>query len=306
MVYTLTFCPCLDYSASLKGITIGADNAVSNGALDVSGGGAVIASVLKELGVQSTVLGFAAGFTGGEIEEILRKRGVHTDIVYLEHGLSPFNIVINHDAGVEKPTRFESAPPHISYENLMALFARLERISDGDTLVISGRIPDSLPSDICAHIPDAFAGRDVRLIPDIPAESLAKCLKFRPFLVVTDRARLTETFGEPPETEDQIISYISHIQELGAQNVLVHPEAGGNILLLDSNKTILKQTAADTTFDKNALNAMTAGFIAGLEDNDVDNEYALMLAAASGRAAAESGSIPSKTQIINIMKKMLR
>ncbi len=306
MVYTLTFCPCLEYSASLRGISVGADNAVSNGALDVSGGGAIIASVLKELGVKSTVLGFAAGFTGGEIEEILRKRGVHTDIVYLEHGLSPFNVVINHGAGRGNPTRFEQSLPDISYENLMALFARLERISDGDTLVISGDIPDSLPSDVYAHIPDAFAEHDVRLILDIPAESLAKCLKFKPFLVVTDCERLTKTFGEPPETEDQVISYINHIQDLGAQNVLVHPEAGGNITLLDSNKNILKQSAADTLLDEITLGAMTAGFIASSEDKDVDNEYALMLAAASGRAASDAGSIPSKAEIINIMKKMLR
>lgn len=306
MVYTLTFCPCLEYSASLRGISVGADNAVSNGSLDVSGGGAIIASVLKELGVKSTVLGFAAGFTGGEIEEILRKRGVHTDIVYLEHGLSPFNVVINHGAGREHPTRFEQALPKISYENLMALFARLERISDGDALVLSGDIPDSLPSDVYAHIPDAFSGRNVRLILDIPAESLAKCLKFKPFLVVTDRERLTETFGEPPETEDQLISYIKHIQDLGAQNVLVHPEAGGNITLLDSNKNILKQAAADTSLDDITLNAITAGFIASSEDHDVDCEYALMLAASSGRAASVSGGIPSKAEIINIMKKMLR
>lgn len=306
MVFTLTFCPCLEYSASLKEISVGADNVVSNGALDVAGGGAVIASVLKELGVQSTVLGFAAGFTGGEIEEILRKRGINTDIVYLENGLSPFNVVINHGAGKENPTRFEQALPKISYENLMALFARLERISDGDALVLSGDIPDSLPSDVYAHIPDAFSGRDVRLILDIPAESLAKCLKFNPFLVVTDRERLTETFGEPPETEEQLVSYIKHIQELGAQNVLVLPETGTDIILLDGNQNLLKQSAADTSLNDITLNSITAGFIASSEDHDVDSEYALILAASSGRAASASGNIPSKAEIINIMKKMLR
>lgn len=304
MVYTLTFCPSLEYSASLEEIAVGTDNMISNGDLHVSGSGAVIAKVLEELSVQSTVLGFAAGFTGGEIEEILRRRGINTDIVYLEKGLSPLNVVLDHGT---KLTRFAAPPPDISYEDLMALFARLERLADGDVLVLSGEVPSCIPADIYSHIPDTFAGKNVRIVLDVPSEPLAKCLQFRPFLVVTNCKRLGEIFGEPPESEDQVIAYISQIQELGAQNVLVSPGEDGTVLLLDGNKNILKQTAASgKPFDETELNALTAGFIAGCEDNDVDNEYALMLAAAAARAAAAEKGVPTKAGIIGIMKEIMR
>lgn len=306
MVYTLTFCPSLEYSASLDEITIGADNAVSNGDLHVAGSGVIIAKVLKELGVSATVLGFAAGFTGGEIEEILRKRGLNTDMVYLENGLSPFNVVLSHTTEKRRPTRFASPLFDISYNDLLALFGRLEKLDDGDVLVLSGEVPAGVPADIYAHIPDAFRGKNVRVMLDVPSEPLAKCLQFQPFLVVTSRRKLGEIFGETPETDGQIIECINQLQALGAQNVLVAPEEDKTVILLDSGGNIRRQISADTTYDETALNALTAGFIAGSEDNDVDNDYAVMLAAAATIAASEERGIPSKPKIINVMKDMLK
>ena len=303
MVYTLTFCPSLEYSAALEEVAVGTDNIVSNGDLHVSGSGAVIAKVLNELGVQSTVLGFAAGFIGGEIEEILRRRGINTDFVYLESGLSPLNVILDHK---ESRTHFSAPQLDISNNDLMSLFARLEHISDGDMLVLSGDVPPCISSDIYSHIPDAFAGRSVQMVLDVPSEPLAKCLQFQPFLVVTDSKRLAETFGEPPENEEQLLAYIGQIQELGAQNVLAFSETDNSIMLLDSNKSIIKRVAEPVTFGNIELNAMTAGFIAGSEDNDVDNEYALMLAAAAERAAFAEKGVPPRASIISIMKDLMK
>lgn len=306
MVYTLTFCPSLEYSASLDEITVGADNAVSNGDLHVAGSGVIIAKILKQLDVKSTVLGFAAGFTGGEIEEILRKRGLDTDIVYLEKGLSPFNVVLSHTTEKRRPTRFASPLLSITYNDLLALFGRLEKLDDGDVLVLSGEVPEGIPADIYAHIPDAFRDKDVRVVLDVPAEPLAKCLQFQPFLVVTSREKLAETFGELPQTEEKMIDLAYQLHELGAQNVLVAPDSDNTVILIDSSKNILKQNCADTTFDETAFNALTAGFIAGSEDKDVDNDYAIMLAASAASASAAERGIPSKPKIINVMKDMLK
>lgn len=306
MVYTLTFCPGLEYSASLDEITIGADNAVSNGELHVSGSGAVIAKVLGELDVPSTVLGFAAGFTGGEIEGILRGRGINTDLVYLDKGLSPLNFVLDHGENAKGPTRFAPAPFDIPYSDLMSLLSRLERLSDGDVLVLSGDVPDCVPADIYSHIPDTFAGKNVRLVLDVPAEPLAKCLQFQPYLIITDRRKLGEIFGEDPQSEDQLILCVKNLQELGAQNVLISPAESGTIILLDSDHNILRHKTSDILFSETAQCAMTAGFIAGSEDKDVNTEYALMLAAAAGRAAAEKRGIPSRSNIIDIMKVIMK
>lgn len=307
MVYTLSFCPSLNYTASLDSISVGTDNSISSGELDVSGGGAVIARVIQELGVQTTVLGFAAGFSGGEIETILRGHKINTDLVYLPKGLSPLKIVLEHGEKFRDATRFAAPPLKISYEELMSLFSRLERLTDGDMLVISGDVPPSVPSDVYSHIPDCFAGKKVRMALDIPAELLAKCLPFSPHLVVTDRGRLEEIFGEPARTEEEVISYISHLQEMGAQNVLVYPAEDGTVILLDSNKNIHKQQIAERVqLSENALNALVAGFVTGCVDRDVDEEYSLMLAASTARAATLQRKLPSKQTILYIMMELMK
>lgn len=303
MVYTLTFCPALEYTGTLNDISLGTDNMISGGALHVSGGGAVIAEIASKLSVPATVLGFAAGFTGGEIEGILRGNGVNTNLVYLKKGTSPFNMSLDHG---EKLTRFVGQPLEISYNELMMLFSRLERLDNGDMLVLSGAVPPSVPADVYSFIPDNFAGKSVRLVLDIPAVPLAQCLALQPFLVITDRQRLGEIFGEPPQSEAEVIAYISSIRDMGAQSVLFLPGDDNTVILLDSSNNIIKRTLPlGTRFDDVVLNSLTAGFIVGCMDNDVDNEYSLMLAAASARAAAQKKS-PSKSDIISIMQEMMK
>lgn len=303
MVYTLIFCPSLEYSATLDEISVGADNLISNGDLHAAGCGVIIAKVMNELGVRTTVMGFAAGFTGGEIETILRGRGVNTDIVYLEKGLSPFNVVLDHG---EKFTRFSGEPLEISHNELMSLLSRFERLTDGDTLVITGSVPPSVPADVYSFIPDSFAGKNVRIILDVPAEPLAKCLQLDPFLVITDRKRIGEIFGEQPQSADEVIAYISTIQDMGAQNVLYTGD-DGTAIFLDSDKNILKQQIpTDITFDETALSSFAAGFLVGSVDKDVDNEYSLMLAASAAHAAAAQKAVPSKSSIMSIMMEKMK
>lgn len=302
MIYTMAFCPSLEYSGFAESIILGGDNAVTHGTLRAGGEALIAAQVLSQLELPVTALGFAAGYSGGEIESILRRHGIGTDFVYLEDGLSPVNFVVDHG----RETRFMSSEPPISFEDLTALMEKLEKLRDGDVLLLSGDVPESVPSDIYEHIPDLFGGRNVRVVLDIPAEYAVKCLQFEPFLVVTSPAQIASAFGEPPQSEDEIFACITQFQEMGAQNVLVFLEGEG-ALLLDStgarHRCIQEPLAGEFGTAKSAL---IAGYLAGADDRDVDSDYAVMLAAAASRAACDVNGIPAKPKIIEIMKTLLK
>lgn len=307
MIYTLELFPSLEYSGYAENVALGADNAVSGITLS-AGGGMTAAQVLAQLEVPVTACGFAAGYSGGEIEAVLRRQRVNTDFIYLENGLSPMNLLVNHG---EETTRFVTAPPNVSFDELTSLLDKLARLKDGDTLLISGSVPESVPSDIYEHIPDLFEGRNVRIALDIPAENAAKCLRFAPFLLVTSPDHIAKAFGEPPTSEDEIFYCISQFREMGAQNALVYLDGGG-VLLLDKEGIQHRcldgeiPVSSSQSVSAVAKNAMIAGYLAGADDSDVDGDYALMLAAASSRAAREANGIPSKPTILEIMKKLLK
>lgn len=307
MIYTLEFFPSLEYSGYAESVIPGVDNRVSGITLGAGGSGMITAQVLAQLEVPVTVSGFAAGYSGGEIEELLRRHMVNTDFIYLENGLSPVNLLVNHG---EETTRFVTASPNVSFDEITSLLDKLAKLNDGDTLLISGSVPESVPGDIYEHIPDLFEGKNVRIALDIPAENAAKCLRFSPFLLITSPEHIAKAFGEPPQSEEEIFYCISQFREMGAQNVLVY--LGSGALLLDKegvqHKCIDDEISVSSlqSASSAAKNAMIAGYLAGADDSDVDGDYALMLAAAASRSAREANGIPTKPKILDNMKKLLK
>ena len=62
MIYTVTFNPSLDYTVEVEHLEMGATNRTSFEQMLPGGKGINVSFVLKNLGVDSTALGFLAGF----------------------------------------------------------------------------------------------------------------------------------------------------------------------------------------------------------------------------------------------------
>ena len=69
MIYTVTFNPSLDYIVSVEDFKLGLTNRTSSELMLPGGKGINVSIVLKNLGIESTALGFMAGFTGKRLKE---------------------------------------------------------------------------------------------------------------------------------------------------------------------------------------------------------------------------------------------
>ena len=78
MIYTITFNPSLDYTISVRGFETGKINRTVHESIFAGGKGINVSMVLRNLGTDSTALGFIAGFTGKEIERRLKEQGIQT------------------------------------------------------------------------------------------------------------------------------------------------------------------------------------------------------------------------------------
>ena len=71
MIYTVTFNPSLDYIVTVEHLKLGAVNRTNNEIMNPGGKGINVSLVLRNLGYDSTALGFQAGFTGREIARLV-------------------------------------------------------------------------------------------------------------------------------------------------------------------------------------------------------------------------------------------
>ena len=92
MIYTVTFNPSLDYVVDVNDFKTGVVNRTTNETIFAGGKGINVSMVLKNLGLDNTSLGFTAGFTGNEIKRLLLEKGVNTDFIEVEKGVSRINV----------------------------------------------------------------------------------------------------------------------------------------------------------------------------------------------------------------------
>ena len=217
MVYTVTFNPAIDYVVHTEEMKLGSVNRSASEEMYFGGKGINVSIVLAELGVSSKALGFTAGFTGEAIEQGVRSMGIDADFVRLSQGNSRINVKIK----AKEETELNGQGPHINDEALDALFAKLDALKDGDTLILAGSIPNSLPSDIYEKILERLSDRKIKTVVDATKELLLNVLKYRPFLIKPNNIELCEIFGKVLTSDSEIAEYAAKLQDMGARNVLV-------------------------------------------------------------------------------------
>ena len=300
MIYTVTFNPAIDYVVHADDMQVGAVNRSRQEEVYFGGKGINVSVVLHELGLASKALGFVAGFTGEAIEQGLRADGIETDFIHLEKGFSRINVKIK--SGEE--TELNGQGPEIPEDKLRQLFDQLEQVQDGDTIILAGSIPASLPADVYEQILRHLSGKQVRAVVDATRDLLVNVLKYKPFLIKPNNFELGEIFGVPLKDDvDEIVHYAGKLQKMGARNVLVSM-AGDGAVLLDENSGVHACGVCKGTV-KNSVGAgdsMVAGFVAGCETGDYD--YALKLGTATGGATAFSEGLAKKELIAELLQQL--
>lgn len=299
MVYTVTFNPAIDYVVHTDEISVGGVNRTKSEEIYFGGKGINVSMVLSELGVKSKALGFVAGFTGEAIEKGAAEKGIETDFVHLENGFSRINVKIK--SGSE--TELNGQGPTIDEKALEQLFEKLDKLSEGDTLVLAGSIPNSMPSDIYEKILERLQNKKIKAVVDATKDLLMNVLKYKPFLIKPNNHELGEMFGVTLKTNEEIAEYAQKLKDMGARNVLVSMAGDGALLLDENGKAHVCGVCKGTV--KNSVGAgdsMVAGFIAGSVNGDY--EYALKLGTATGGATAFSEGLAEKSLIDELLKQL--
>ncbi|SDP56002.1 1-phosphofructokinase [Selenomonas ruminantium] len=294
MIYTVTFNPSLDYIVRLDNFTAGEINRVNYEQVLAGGKGINVSIVLKNLGHDNSALGFVAGFTGEEIKRQLKDFGVKSDFVQLNEGFSRINV----KAKASTETEINGQGPDISEAKQQELFAQLDKLVEGDTLVLAGSIPKTLPDDIYQRIMARLDGKGIRIVVDAEKKLLLNVLQYHPFLIKPNNHELGDMFGVKLTTDEEIITYAKKLQEKGAQNVLISMAGDGAILLTAEGKSFKCPAPKGKLINSvGAGDSMVAGFITGYMESNGDFEKAFHMGVATGSASAFSENLATRPEV---------
>ena len=293
MIYTVTFNPSLDYIVSVENFRLGLTNRTSSELMLPGGKGVNVSTVLMNLGIENTALGFVAGFVGDEIIRRLEEMGVQNGFIRIEEGVSRIDLKLKSIDGTE----INGQGPVISPEHVEELMKQLDRLGEGDVLFLSGSIPSSMPDDAYQKIMERLDGRGVQIVVDATKDLLLNVLEYHPFLIKPNNHELGELFGVELKTREEVIPYAKKLQEKGAVNVLVSM-AGEGAVLIDANEDVHMAPAPKGTLVNGvgAGDSMVAGFMTGWLEKQ-DYEHAFCMGVSAGSASAFSEHLATKAEI---------
>lgn len=302
MIYTVTFNPSLDYIVSVEDFEVGKTNRTDSELLLPGGKGINVSTVLMNLGIESTALGFVAGFTGEELTQRLEKMGVKNGFIRVEDGLTRINLKLKNMEGTE----INGQGPVISEEKVQLLMKQLQRLREGDVLFLSGSIPVSMPDDAYQKIMESLDGKGVQIVVDATKDLLMNVLSYHPFLIKPNNHELGEIFSVELKTRDEVVSYGRKLQEMGAQNVLISMAGEGAVLIAADGQVFQSPAPKGTLVNGvGAGDSMVAGFMAGWMERK-DYEYAFHMGLAAGSASAFSENLATKQEVETVYRQITR
>ena len=299
MIYTVTFSPAIDYVVDLDNFALGEINRTKKEKAYPGGKGINVSMVLANLGRTSVATGFLAGFTGDFIEKELKDRHIHSGFIKVKDGMTRINVKIRHG----RETAINGQGPHIEEEEIEKLMSQLEKLTSNDLLVISGTVPNSLPSNIYETILERIKYNYVSVVVDATKDILLKTLKYHPLLVKPNKEELEEMFNIKINNDQELIDAAKRLLKLGAQIVIV--SLGGDGALLVSKDKVEKLAAPEgkVVNTVGAGDSLVAGFIDEyLSSKDVAKAFRKGIA--TGSASAFSETLATKKEVEALYIKM--
>ncbi|WP_017470675.1 1-phosphofructokinase [Amphibacillus jilinensis] len=291
MIYTCTINPSIDYIIHIDSFQYGNLNRGERAAYYPGGKGINVSRILKRLAIDNTALGYIGGFTGDYIKEALHQEGIKTDFITID-GVTRINMKMKSS----KETEINGPGPDISQQELDQLFHQVEQLTAGDTLVVAGSLPHSLPDDLYVNLASVCAKKQVDMVADTSSGSLKALLGTPLFLVKPNHHELGELFNTTITSTQDAIYYGKKILNNGVEHVLISMGGEGAIYLNNKQCLIAKAPKGDVINTVGAGDSTVAGFLAGLQ-HYANDEQAFRYAVASGSATAFSADLALKADV---------
>ncbi len=251
MILTVTPSSAIDWTVFLPYFRWEGPLRAEKAVWGMAGKPAGAAWVLGELGVDTTAMGFAAGISGEKMVELLEKKNVETDFIWV-NGETRLNVHVV-DRETDRQTTLAVDTLKITNAHVKRFMKRFyKKLGQAKALVTGSSLPACLNPDFFREIITAAKEKGIPVALDTSSPHLAHALLAGPDVIKPNRAELSSVVGqEITSIEDAYHAARAILDKYGTQ-VVVTLDAEGVL-------AVLKESAYRIPAPKVELIESTAG-----------------------------------------------
>lgn len=306
MIVTVTMNPAIDKTVEIDQLRPGDLNRISKVEYDIGGKGINVSKTIKELGGQSTAVGFLAGNAGKTIVNVLKEKGIDSDFIWVD-GETRTNTKVYETSGAL--TELNEPGPMISAEAVESLMVKLEGYGSKDTLfVLSGSIPKGVDKDIYLKILNRLHKTGAKVLLDADGELFRNSLEGTPDMIKPNRAELEEYAGfDYRASEDELLKIARKFRdEMGIGTVAVSMGKSGAILLLQGCEVKCPAITVKAHSTVGAGDAMVAALAYAWEEKLSPLDTVKLSIATSAGAVTTIGTKPPTRELVDELIKQVK
>lgn len=297
MIYTCTMNPAIDLFVEMETFVVDEVNRSKYEEYQANGKGINVSIVLKQLGIDSMVLGFLGGFSGQFIKDSLDDLLINNNFIVVD-GITRINTFVQSINGEYKVV---NRGPEIFLGDQEKLLCQLEQLNANDVLFVNGSLPKGIDGSILLKISEVSLKNGFKLVWDISHPILKELVEYKPYLIKPNIDEFRKIFlKEDAINDEKVIEKAKSLVSKGVENILISTGEKGawfvdESMVLESNapsgKVVNTACSGDT---------LLATFYATYQASG-DAKYSLKKAVAAGSSTAFRPGLTDFTDVESLM-----
>lgn len=284
----------------IDSFALGKTNRSSNESVYIGGKSINVSIMLNNLGVDSTLIGFMAGFTGNYIQQELKNYPhIHTDFIEV-NGMTRINVKLR---GIDE-TEINGVGTQISKENIIQLEDKMASITVDDLVVLTGSVAHGMDYDWYVQISKQLHDRNIPFIVDIASDVMLNIIQYEPLLIKPNESELKKIFNKTNMSEEEMMIDGKHLIDMGAKHCIVSLGDEGSFLFEQNEILRASVPHGQLVSSVGAGDSMVAGFIASWI-KEKDYKLAYKLAVTCGSATAYSKHLADKQLVDRLYEQVI-
>lgn len=304
MIITVTLSPTIDKTVYVRNFEMDRVNEMFGTREDTGGKGINVSKMIKKLEGNSIATGCIGGKVGNMIKDKLTEDNINYDFVQVKNN-SRFNIKLV-DLVNKSFTDVNESGGIITAQEINELENKIFSLAkNGDILVLSGRVPDSVEHTIYKRWIEIANSKGIKTILDADKEPLKEAVMVGPFMIKPNIHELERLFDTRFSGLEDIRQHIKRLFKYGIKVIMVSLGDKGAYLFTPEATYHFKGLAVEVKSTVGAGDSMVGAMAYGMDNHYAIKDAFRLAIAASTSTVQKEGTIMADLDEISHMKEKL-